>query len=156
VYIRLDVDADFSGSVYTMLHLYLLYLHLLHPHLFGCRCRLQYGSAYRRLHLHLLHLHLFRCKCRLYHGSVCETWCKSLTHRAMIEPLIIGLFCGKYPIKIYHPFLNPTLEQNQVMEDIVRAVSLRGWRRPVGCLIAWVMFRKLATNYKALEWKMTY
>jgi len=30
-----------------------------------------------------------------------------------------------------------------------------GWRRPIGCLISWITFRKLATNYRALLRKMT-
>jgi len=31
-----------------------------------------------------------------------------------------------------------------------------GWRRPIGCLISWITFRKRATNYRALLRKMTY
>jgi len=31
-----------------------------------------------------------------------------------------------------------------------------GWRRLIGCLKVQVIFRKLATNYKALLRKMTY
>ena len=31
-----------------------------------------------------------------------------------------------------------------------------GWRSPIGCLISCITFRKLATNYRALLWKMTY
>jgi len=31
-----------------------------------------------------------------------------------------------------------------------------GWRRSIGCLISWITFRKLATNYRALLRKMTY
>jgi len=31
-----------------------------------------------------------------------------------------------------------------------------GWRRPIGCLKLQVIFRKRATNYRALFWKMTY
>ena len=31
-----------------------------------------------------------------------------------------------------------------------------GWRRPIGCLKLQVIFRKSATNYKVLLWKMTY
>ena len=30
-----------------------------------------------------------------------------------------------------------------------------GWRRPIRCLILWITFRKLATNYRALLRKMT-
>jgi len=30
-----------------------------------------------------------------------------------------------------------------------------GWRRPIGCLISWITFRKLATNYRALLRKLT-
>jgi len=30
------------------------------------------------------------------------------------------------------------------------------WRRPIGCLISWITFRKLATNCRALLQKMTY
>jgi len=30
-----------------------------------------------------------------------------------------------------------------------------GWRRPIGCLKLQVIFRKRATNYRALLWKMT-
>jgi len=31
-----------------------------------------------------------------------------------------------------------------------------GWQRPSGCLKLQVLFRKRATNYRALLWKMTY
>ena len=31
-----------------------------------------------------------------------------------------------------------------------------GWRRPIGILISWITFRKLATNYRALLRKMIY
>ena len=31
-----------------------------------------------------------------------------------------------------------------------------GWRRPIGCLISQITFRKLATNYRALLRKMIY
>ena len=31
-----------------------------------------------------------------------------------------------------------------------------GWRRPIACLISWITFRKLATNYRALLREMTY
>ena len=30
------------------------------------------------------------------------------------------------------------------------------WRRPIGCLKLQVIFRKRATHYRALLWKMTY
>ena len=36
-------------------------------------------------------------------------------------------------------------------------ISLRtGWRRPIGCLKLQVIFRKRASNYRALLRKMTY
>jgi len=31
-----------------------------------------------------------------------------------------------------------------------------GWRRPIGCVKLQVIFRKRATNHRALWWKMTY
>jgi len=31
-----------------------------------------------------------------------------------------------------------------------------GWQRPIGCLISWVAFRKLAINYRALLRKLIY
>ena len=34
--------------------------------------------------------------------------------------------------------------------------TVPGWRRPVGCLISCITFRKLAINYRALLRKMTY
>ena len=36
-----------------------------------------------------------------------------------------------------------------------KAMLNTGWRRPIGCLISCITFRKLATNYKALLRKMT-
>ena len=55
------------------------------------------------------------------------------------EPLIIGLFFEKWP------------ESNTLSTD-------RGTerRRPIGCLTLQVNFRKRATNYRALFWKMTW
>jgi len=38
----------------------------------------------------------------------------------------------------------------------MRYVHDTGWRRPIGCLDLQVIFRKRATNYRALLWKMTY
>ena len=38
----------------------------------------------------------------------------------------------------------------------VHAHTDTGWRRPLGFLISWITFRKLATNYRALLRKMTY
>ena len=35
-------------------------------------------------------------------------------------------------------------------------VFVTGWRRPIGCLISCITFRKLAANYRALLRKMTY
>jgi len=35
-------------------------------------------------------------------------------------------------------------------------ISCTGWRRPIGCLKLQVIFRKRATNYRALWQKMTY
>jgi len=35
-------------------------------------------------------------------------------------------------------------------------LSAEGWRRPIGCLKVQVVFRKRATNYRTLVWKMTY
>ena len=35
-------------------------------------------------------------------------------------------------------------------------VTGTGWRRPIGCLRLQVIFRKRATKYRALLWKMTY
>ena len=36
------------------------------------------------------------------------------------------------------------------------SVNRTGWQRPIGRLISWITFRKLATNYRALLRKMTY
>jgi len=35
-------------------------------------------------------------------------------------------------------------------------MSVTGWSRPIGCLISYITFRKLATNYRALLRKMIY
>jgi len=41
-------------------------------------------------------------------------------------------------------------------EEAARALMYTGWRRPIECLKLQVIFRKRATNYKALLRKMTY
>jgi len=38
----------------------------------------------------------------------------------------------------------------------IHAIQSSGWWRPIGCLISWITFRKLATNRGALLRKMTY
>jgi len=38
----------------------------------------------------------------------------------------------------------------------IRRICPTGWPRLIGCLISRVIFRKRATNYRALSWKMTY
>jgi len=58
--------------------------------------------------------------------------CMSLSAK---EPLIIGLFYRKWPVKPY----NDT-----------------GWRKCIGCLSLQACFRKRATNYKTFLRKMTY
>jgi len=44
---------------------------------------------------------------------------------------------------------------HNVRQDEVQ-VMYTGWRRPIGCLKLQVIFRKRATNYRALLRKMTY
>jgi len=56
------------------------------------------------------------------------------------EPLVTGLCCGKWPIKI-----------NWYSDDTVRD---RGWRRCIGCLKLQLYLRKWATSYRALLWKI--
>ena len=46
--------------------------------------------------------------------------------------------------------------KRDVFIDISHSQFDTGWRRPIGCLISWITFRKLATNYRALLRKMTY
>jgi len=40
--------------------------------------------------------------------------------------------------------------------DLPLRVTATGWRRPIGCLKLHVIFRKRASNYRAVLWKMTY
>ena len=47
------------------------------------------------------------------------------------EPLIIGLFCGRWPIKIRHPMGL----RHPVASRLLRIRGATGWRRPIGCLI---------------------
>jgi len=54
------------------------------------------------------------------------------------EPYDLWLFCGKS-------------NKRYSTKDIAT-----GWRRLIGCLKLQVIFRKRATNYRALLWKMTY
>jgi len=63
-------------------------------------------------------------------------------HFPQINPIIIGLFCGKWPVKISWD------------EFVVRWLGTEWWRL-IGCLISWAPFLKLATNYRALLRKMT-
>ena len=39
---------------------------------------------------------------------------------------------------------------------VVKGLPTTGWRRLIGCLKLQVIFRKRATNYRALLWEMTY
>jgi len=62
----------------------------------------------------------------------------SCTSFSAKEPLIMGLFCGKWPIKIAHPMGLPRESCLQTGALQVQGVSLSrdtGWRRPIGCLI---------------------
>jgi len=81
-------------------------------------------------------------KSKLGYEDDVDAWnawsCRSLSAK---EPLIIGLFCEKWPTKIGHL----TLLRHPVW----------GWRRSMGCLKLQVSIRKRATNYRALLEKMT-
>ena len=74
----------------------------------------------------------------------------STSHTTLQEPLIIGLFWGKWPIKIRHPM---SLHFTSLYTN---HSHVTGWRRPIGCLKLQVIFRKKATDYRALLRKMTY
>ena len=59
---------------------------------------------------------------------------------------------------IYHLFSRALLQKNIVYSHYANNSNCinRGWRRPIGCLKFQVIFRKGATNYRALLQKMTY
>jgi len=44
----------------------------------------------------------------------------------------------------------------QTLSSYRKDVLTTGWSRPIGCLISWFTFCRLATNYRALFRKMTY
>ena len=75
---------------------------------------------------------------------------ESTAHITLHEPLIIGLFCGKWPIKIRRPMTQ------HLTSLYTNHLHVTGWRRPIGCLKLQVIFRKRATNYRALLRKMAY
>jgi len=85
------------------------------------------------------------------------------------EPLIIGLFCGKCPTKIKHPFLCilTTLYHIYNVQIWLEGYGVTSkkkkwswwstwWRRCTGWLQLQISFRKRATNYRACLWKTTY
>jgi len=108
--------------------------------------------------------------------------CRSFSAK---EPLIIGLFCREWPIKIratvsqihvaLHVWHIYTCTDIQIYicicvcvwerESVSTAIENQwtvalgiatGWRRLNGCLKLQVIFRKRATNYRALLQKMTH
>jgi len=81
--------------------------------------------------------------------------CRSFSAK---EPLIIGLFCGKWRMKKWHPvsLRHPVSSQTDQFTKKNIRVSDTGWRRTIGCLKLQVISRKRATNYRALLRKMTY
>ena len=139
---------------------------------------------------------------RMRHDSfMCETWrtgwrrpieCLKLhvifCRRATRKRALIGLFCGKWPIKIRHPMglRHPWSANNEACHFRKSHVTLKneachlkmshvavGWvisRKNGACHFRMcfrlhnrlfrvklqVIFRKRATDYRALLWKMTY
>jgi len=81
-------------------------------------------------------------------------------------PLNTGLFCEKWHIKIRDPMRlrHPVISlcatrRNAIYEESTLHVvedAHTGWRRRRGCLKLQVIFRRRATNYRALLRKMTY
>ena len=67
-----------------------------------------------------------------------------------LHPLCQLLCCCFYEINVIYYI---TWDQSVDALCVIRAT---GWRRPIGCLISCITFRKLATNYRALVRKMTY
>jgi len=65
-------------------------------------------------------------------------------------PLEFHNACQKSPIMCEK---SPITSRNKVMDS---TLTCTGWRRPIGFLKLQVIFRKRATNYRALLRKMTY
>jgi len=59
---------------------------------------------------------------------------------------------------LYIQFLKASIKCSQSIELMLSELSAftTVWRRPIGCLKLQVIFRKRATNYRALLQKMTY
>jgi len=51
------------------------------------------------------------------------------------EPLITGLFCGKWPAKIRHPMSLRHPVAGGLYNHSVKSRSSTGWQWPIGCLI---------------------
>jgi len=92
----------------------------------------------------------------------------SLLHfAARHEPLIIGLFCGKWAL--YYISQRGVLKSSRQALYITNTfvcdfwhgrihstMHSTGWRRLIRCLKSQVIFRKRANNYRAFLRKMTY
>jgi len=70
--------------------------------------------------------------------------CRSLSAN---EPLIIGLFHGKYPVKIRHPMhlRHPVSAERELVSKREKA-HITGWRRLIGSPKLHIIFHKRATK----------
>jgi len=76
----------------------------------------------------------------------------SLFYRALLQkrPMFVrSLLIAATPYQRYYMVLRDRTV-NVLDRKVESVVPITGWRRPVGCLISWITFRKRATNYRAL------
>ena len=101
-------------------------------------------------------LHHGALRCTVLHCVICAALCCTLLHYgvATISRLlkIIGLFCKRDLWKRR----NSGTHCNTLQHSSKVLHFATGWRRLIGCLKLQVIFRKRATNYRALLWKVAY
>ena len=92
--------------------------------------------------------------CFLFHNCVCACVC--------VRVCVCVCACLSLYVCVYVCVYASVTQQACVYVHTSRPTnslygkSCTGWRRPIGCLKLQVIFRKRATNYRALSRKMTY
>jgi len=131
-------------------------------------------SQWCRSLLHILSMHVHAGITRHSTGWRRPIGCLTFKyHLTQKSPTISGYFAGNDPrdeasYKSSPPCIsqvcgmNLTVAQSSksqvwsTLMHVYASIHDTGWQRPIGCLKLQVIFRKRATNYRAVLWNMTY